>query len=373
MSTEGIPQAPRSDEVISAEEWGVLRAAADSGDVETTINEARELGRLGDALNLFRRDNVTENHTVEELLKDAPELSDRDWERLLALWLFDTETAHHSLRTYSLVHRILRARPELVAAIQAEGVELKEEELATILHDLGKLRLPRSVLNNKLSEDEARTLLFEKLHSSDAATLVIAANYFGHSVSTTDVEVALAHKRVRPIFLLPIQYVASEYDIAELRARGFELNDATLMDIINQHERFTGTLIREDHPKESEIAAHHHHPELSRYPASSDLLASTSGLATELVTMVDEIDALTFKRSYKTARPFVEALTHELERYHAGKRSALTTYHVLSVLCEDISEEERTAHPEDIATLNAFIKSVEATEQQTSPNAHLAV
>lgn len=367
MSFEAEPEKLSEYEPLTEAEWRVLYEKADCGNPSEILSELHETGLYERAFETFKHNQITPESTIESTLASAPPLLEKDWDGLLTLWLYDKETAYHSLRTYLLMHRILLKRSELAKAIETEGVQVNQEELIAILHDRGKSAIPRSVLNNKMSQKEAEKILFEKLRTSDPATLAVIQTKLGESSATQEsVQQALSAGFVRPIRLLPIEYVVAQEERAELERRGFEVEGKTLMDVIDQHEQFTGKWLKDDHPVESEIAGHHHHPRESRYQTSSGLLGITSNVSAELVTVLDEIDAITSARSYKKAVPAPIAFVNELRRCERGELSEFVTYQVLVELMQDIAEEENAAYPDQVQKLQDFIASYEAKEKEES-------
>lgn len=350
---ENVP----SLELLTTEELHTLSEQADCGDIEKIIATVHASGLYQKALETFYQYEITQDFCVRDALKDAPTLSQKDEDRLLALWLYDTETARHSLKAEMLMHRVLQTRPKLVEALQNEHVTTDQERLATLLHDVGKAGIPRSVLTNRIDDADAKNILIERLHAKDTNTLEIIQARYGTELSEGEVLAKVDAKEVRPVHLLPVDALITKDDLATLIERGFDVSGKTLLEIIDQHDHFSGTWIKDDHPTEGEIVSCHHHPQEGKHPVASTLLGHTSSIATELIIALDDIEAITSARHYKKAQPMPIALANEIRRNKRGDLSDFVLYHVLTELSQDISPQEADEHPEEMRMIRVFFDS----------------
>ena len=89
-------------------------------------------------------------------------LTNKDWEILAVLWLFDEKTAHHSVETYRItrdkVTKPLLGNIVLAKEFTKERVSL-EQFFAHAFHDIGKLAISLNVLTDSQGDTESAALI----------------------------------------------------------------------------------------------------------------------------------------------------------------------------------------------------------------------
>lgn len=355
-----IPPPPLSDS-----ELAVLREKADCGGTEACMCAIEEMGpRMYERLVDRLRSERYHEHTIGEVLDTAPLTEQTSLRHLIALWLYDSDTFYHSLRTYDLVTQALRRNRTLERAVTDEQLTTKHAQRAALLHDIGKLRIPRSVLTNHVTYNETLARLIEAITVRDNETCELLKRVCGVVPTADTVESVLQTHHKRPVHVLPASRMVSAEDLRALGMRGFETTGVSLMDIINQHEECTRAMLAPTHPIESEIAGHHHSPEKSGYPYTSGLVGATSRLASELMMALDEIDALAHPRAYRAQGSLVVGLNEVVQTARRGKISDFVAYHVLTTFINDISQEDRESHMRQFDTLAAYLREKSAPREE---------
>lgn len=348
-------------EKLKKEEYEALQqGTADCEDANEILAYIAKSGLLEKATESFASEYVDESHTqtVKEALADCTFMTARDWDRLVSLWVYDKETAFHAIRTHRILNRVLRDSPDLSRTLIASDITPEEEDHAAVLHDLGKIAIPRTLLNNTLTYNDTKELLFNMLQHGDAVSWELVRKKL--SLEGNDmqaVQQAIGNHSVRPIELLPIQHVATPEELAELARRGFNTASQSYMDIIRQHERFSLLWLENEGPRVAQIAGHHHTPEESEFPVASSLLGTSSHIASELLCATDRIEAITAERSYKKSVPLIVALAEEVRVCNSqNELNAFVTYHILKILFEDVSEEEREISSKESTIVQEFLQ-----------------
>lgn len=345
------------ERVLSEEELEFLRAQADSGSTERILSPLREMDPEAFQMTLARlRCEEYRTNTVGRVLDECPHLDTILLEHMVALWLYDPGTFFHSVRTYELVTHVLTKDTSLAEMVTSEKVTFDHLQRSALLHDIGKLCIPRNILCNKLPHAEAIELLRTALTKGDEKTLRMFKEKCNIVPEPTTLEETLDRCNVRPIHVLPVTSFLQNTDIQNLLVRGFTVEHASLMDIINQHEAHTRRMLVATHPVESEVAGHHHSPEKSAYQNSAHLLGMTSRLASELMMALDEVDALSHPRVYRNDGSLALGLLEVVHTTERGRISDFIAFHVVATLIKDIALIDAEEHSEAVHALESYLR-----------------
>ena len=272
---EGFEQAPKSAFEIAGEGYLGYEHVLDTLRAEDGGELLRaEVARVVKEYSLF----------------EIPFLNESDEEMFAVLDLYDPGTARHCYETYQIAKE--RMEEEIFPGIsfatilkEQEHVTLDEFYRACLFHDIGKIAVPRSIINNTM----------------------------------------------RGVRDLPVSEFMSNDDLLEVNRYGFRSNQ-TMYDIIQKHEPEGGVTLRKTgHLKEAVIAEAHHNYGGKPYfeftlPISIGTLHIHVDLS-EVLHIADEKQALLSPdRSYKGMFSMAKFMRVVVEDTLAGKIHPIAAY-----------------------------------------------
>jgi HD-GYP domain-containing protein (c-di-GMP phosphodiesterase class II) len=266
----------------------LARSICAHGEYHEMLSELKASGSL------FESQQTRIRLLYKESIETASFLSKTDWEMIVVLELYDSETFEHALRVFETIHEKVESRRDIGLFLRRhlgeEGVEKDELFRAALLHDIGKTAIPKEILLDTTTEEEWMILAKSFLHPKRYEDLL----------RTLD-----ENPRFRCKDLVPFSY-AIPTDLAEsLRDRGIDPKKP-LGVIIGKHAAISGNILRSyGFSVAAEIAESHHDRalrELSRPISISSLRASW------ILRAADIFDAVRSPRSYKNGNPFEQAL-----------------------------------------------------------------
>lgn len=293
--------------VIHAEE------IAGEGKYEDIIEKLRANGALSACVEKIRSEYGA------RLALDNFVMTDRDFEMLTVLGLYDRSTVEHCIRTFELAYRIItHSFTDTAGGIIVMGDFLGETEVsleqflrAALFHDIGKVIIPREILHNALDDEEVLTKMFPE-ENLDAE---------GEHVKKMMVQ-ALYDNGIRPIDVVPLREIFTGEQYAHLlcglEKRGFS-ETATLKDVIRMHEPEGQRILTFlGYKTEGELAGHHHNYEKEFYSHIMQTPYGAFGVA-DLIRIADVTDALRSVRWYKKSLSELEVLFILTKDAEAGK------------------------------------------------------
>lgn len=231
-----------------------------------------------------------------ERLERIDFLSKDDWEMLVILELYDTETFDHSLRVFETVQEKLESRHYvgifLRQHLEKEGVGKEDLLRAALLHDIGKVLIPKEVLNDATTDEEWMLL----------AQTLLRPDQYAETERRLDEDPSLRYKDV-----IPFSCAIPKESAALLRARGVD-PDQPLGAIVGRHAYDSGVILRsygKAFHRAAEIAASHHDNPIDTDPHPISL---SSLRASWILRAADLLDAIRNPRTYKGGRSLDYAL-----------------------------------------------------------------
>lgn len=322
------PPEPKLPEPVAFKQ--VPLAAAEQIEEE---ERARRICQLGDYTAILTTFHQPENQPLLEKqigrlqsnprirealapLDDA--LSPQHWEMLTLIFLFDTETFEHCLRTYQIVERKLQSQHPishfLKTELKQEGVTQETLAIAALLHDVGKIGIPLKdiILNNTLTDAEWHTLCVSFCREAH------------QHPSDTDAEAHVQHllqegstHNLREKDLVPFAYCLTP-EQCELLKKSHINPELPLGKILDQHQDFSGDIARAYGLDETFIAlvSNHHERPLD---ATEPLPVSQSALRiATIIRFADVFDAIHSHRAYKKGNPFLTTIAILIQKSHDG-------------------------------------------------------
>jgi len=299
-----------------------LRMAREKEEQKQALSELFQSGDLNNIENFLldeKMDNKAMQQETERVKKEyATELSgatfliEKDWRILTALEIFDKGTFEHCVRTYTFAKEILETKlVGLGKEIEQEGVILKQFYIACLFHDLGKLSIPKFILNSRVS-DEIWTYLFmtelspeqqDDILTNHEPPIPVPDAYRG---DYTKLHEFLNNNKFRAVSFVPTNKAFNNPE--ELKAfaeRGIDGN-LPLMKIIEPHEKESKNMLKKlGYGLEALLAGHHHNYESSENqnvetPVSTSALQVMVELSSDIIHTIDVYDAMTSHRSYQS-------------------------------------------------------------------------
>ncbi|HFC10796.1 MAG TPA: hypothetical protein ENJ75_01170 [Candidatus Kaiserbacteria bacterium] len=260
------------------------------------------------------------------------EMTHKDWEMLAILWLYDAETAHHSVETYRIARDkvTLPLLGEIVLAneFHNEGVSLDTFFRACIFHDIGKIAIPIEVLTNPLSDTDCARLLFafpeETLASCLAHKIQLPPKMLADASPEEFVDYLYKTYKVRPLTILPVKFLLTkdQFRVAsEKLARNGLTLDSTFSEVLDIHELKSQEILEsEGYDTEAQIAGSHHTDNRdTRFRITIGTLQLTIDLS-DIIHLADIEQAVGSARYYKPAKSQIVVLNTLIE--HVRSRGA---------------------------------------------------
>lgn len=274
-----------TDERASEE---AARRICNFGDYFELLSEIKER-------NLFESQKRRIERLYGDRLRNIPFLSKDDQEMLTILELYDTGTFEHSLHVFETIFEKLESRREIGVFLRdhitREGISRNDLLRAALLHDIGKVTIPKEVLRDTTSDEEWMML---------AKVILDPRGY------ETVERIMEQNPRLRGKDLIPFSFAIPPALAESLRDRGID-PDQPLGVIVGKHAVRSGETLRAyGFPVAAEIAESHHDRPMSEEPrrvsVSSLRIAKILRLADIFCAIRDP------KRTYRSGSPLETAL-----------------------------------------------------------------
>lgn len=315
MKIEETPKTQHGPEAVSTEHLNEVHdhldqriyEITDLGDYKGIVQTLSKESLLDDAVEHVRS-------RYEATLESAAWMTEKDWEMLAVMDFYDEKTVRHCIETLRIaedrIERFKAGDRKFSELIKHEGVPLQEFFRACLFHDIGKMVVPRSILNNTFFDKDFDTQLYDSIfHGGKKEFLTRIETATGHPFEGGDDEVSL-HKYLRlhhvhTMRYVPVEKILSEADLLAARNRFPEVDfsNATLADLIQIHEEGSEKILTDcGFVVAASIAGKHHnyHKTRLRFPVSTEVLSVSIALE-EILALSDMKQALSSKRSYKDA------------------------------------------------------------------------
>lgn len=301
------------------ESWA--REIAGKGNYEKI---ARELTNSG----LIEREKYRVRKKYDRVFDALPEVNDRDLEMFTILDLYHKGTAEHCAETYLLaktkIEKRLASGVVLSNLFEREFVSTEEFFRASLLHDVGKIEIPRFIIGHSMNDDAMniflRGLVVDK-HDPEVIARLNEATHARTSMATVEeLDAYLKENHLRSIHFVPARMVLSSSQLEALEERELDA-EMSLMDIIRGHEEFSRSILESvGLSVESELAGLHHNYQGSgsRYPLAFGSLHMNVDIE-EFLHLADVEQALTAIRGYKSGFSKPRVLRIIMEEVECGR------------------------------------------------------
>jgi len=289
MSPYSIPSRPEWEngrEEAPEEKECQARALCSCNDYHEILSELKERALLQSQEN--RLDRI-----YGKRLEKAEFLTDADWEMLTILELYDPETFNHSLRVFETVYEKMQGNHPigffLRTHLAQEGISGKDLLRAALLHDIGKVTIPKEILNDMTTDEEWMILAKISLHPKRYEE--IAQQIAGNPHLAKD--------------YIPFSCVIPESLAESLRDRGIDPNQP-LGVIIGKHPHDSGEILRSyGFTLSAEIAESHHNRPIGEEHRPISISSLRAGW---ILRAADIFDAMRSPRAYKPGASLQHAI-----------------------------------------------------------------
>ena len=299
------------------------------------LDELKRTGLLSDVCAYAQKEYT-------ELSAVFAEHPDECWEMLAILHLFDEGTAQHSVETYEIarkkIERFSFAKIPLQSEI-CEKIDLPTFYRACLLHDIGKIEVPYSIIVNRISDSECAQKLFERkdiLLERLAYYLKVPENTLTLPVTITSPEALLTYLldvcHVRPQTIAPVRLLLEGMPEADINTIQAQLNhcnrtlDDSLIDIMHTHDEYSQKILEKyDMSTEGILAGSHHKSSHHEYKIAVGAIQVTIDLS-HIIHLADVQNAILSARSYKGEQTPISALKILATHAERGYVDSYITY-----------------------------------------------
>ncbi len=333
------------------------------GDYDSILEKLRDEGILSDQI-----DRISQEVSIDFL-------TESDWEMLAVMELYDRATFEHCVNTYLIakekIEKILDGGVVISEIIKNEGVELDVFYRACLFHDIGKVNIPKFILNNSIKEGEWNNILCNLVNYSDdnafkKAIRDILALESSEDINTDELKSALDKKHMRAMWFVPVSEVLSDDELDKLSSLGFSEEDS-LRDIIQMHEEMSENILKNAGLfMEAKLAGMHHN---YKQKPTDDLSASVESLSisvnlADILQLADIQEALqSGNRVYLDGFKTSDVLVELIKRVEGGYVDGYITYLWVKDVMDNlhiggVSQKEM----ENLDKINNFLKKYKSND-----------
>lgn len=274
---------------------------------------------------------IKEVERVKSLYKDKLSflsfLNEKDWEIIAMIDLFDLKTFQHSIGTCltakNKLDRPLKGGNTFSDMIKEENITQEEFLRACLFHDIGKVAIPKFVLNSHYT-DEHWAQAFIQLPREERERL---AENHGFKIpeeirkNPEKIMEYMLKNRIRGAKIVPIKALFSREQISMISSKNLSPEDS-LVEMMEIHEEESEKILKyEGFEKEAILAGAHHNYKLEdRSLENADHLVST-----DLIHIADIQNALENDRPYHLRKPKMKILSFIMDDAKTGVISKKTT------------------------------------------------
>ena len=255
-----------------------------------------------------------------DILKGHIQMTEKDWDLLTILRLFDRATFEHSLGAFIIVkdkiENSLKNETTIKEAIESEVGNINVFYRACLFHDIGKISIPRLILKNSLNDKEWALRFYRSIKKKKNKICFATKKYlkkynlfhFADKIAYADnpneILKILKTKKLRPVHIVPLKHGITKRELRRLKKEYNIEGDITLSEVINLHEKESyNILYKLGYKKEAFIAGSHgdgghkNNENISRAHSSIQIGSRMSDII-DLIYLADVQEALESDRDY---------------------------------------------------------------------------
>jgi len=246
---------------------------SESGHIEEVSPQAFEIAGHGDydkitaeleKKKLLEKETERVKNIYSEELESADFLSDKGWEMLTVMELFDPITAEHCISTYQTAKEKVekpmgKYKITLSNEFRKEQVSVEQFYNACLFHDIGKIAVPRFIIDSHIQDEEWREMLCKMIIEKRNANVARKIN-LGPSREYSKKEILehLDEQNISAPTIVPVKEEFGEEQMEELKRRGLSPEDP-LGEIVKIHEEESAKILSNaGFEVEAELVGEHH-------------------------------------------------------------------------------------------------------------------
>ncbi len=314
----------------------LVKEIFNQGDYRRIRDDLKKAGLLNG-----HEDQIREKY-AKRFLAMGFEPEEKVWEIMAIEDLYDTATLKHGMRTCELVNEIITKpligphgeKLQFKKLIEESGVSFRDMIIASLGHDIGKLKIPQEIIHNTLSNDDMKHLLVEMIHRGIRKKEIFERIGFEEKEEKSEKEILaqLYKKGLRAVNVVPLSVIFPEEKhpgFSEiLRKRGFS-PEQTIKQIAVEHESAGQEIFKIlGEPIIAEVVGHHHNYKKEadsemkyrmKIPALHAEGQNDEFGVSNIIKIADQLDSLQSSRPYKRAMTRLSALAELTHQADAGR------------------------------------------------------
>ncbi len=209
-----------------------------------------------------------------EIFRDSIKTTDKDWDILTLIRLFDQQTYEHSIGTFIIAREKIENALENGVVIK-QGIEEEVGEVsvfyrACLFHDVGKITIPKFILKNSLTDKDWALRLYRAMKKQKNKlcfttkkylkkyNIFMLADKIANADSPSEILDILKSNKLRPVQIIPLKYGISKRELKRLKRDYRFESDVSLTDLMQVHEKESYNILNSlGYRKEAVIAGNH--------------------------------------------------------------------------------------------------------------------
>lgn len=256
----------------------------------------------------------------ENIFDSYINMSQKDWNILTLIRLFDRSTFEHSVGSFLIVKEKIENFSDDVFSIKKSIIkEVGNMDVfyrACLFHDIGKIAVPKFILANSLTDKDwalnfykgikkqKYKLCFTTKRYLKKYNIFHYANKIVASKNAEEILNILKENNLRPVNIFPLKYGIGKKELGRLKKDYGLEGDLSLTDLIKIHEEESYNILNNlGYRKEAQIAGNHGNDKNSNfdnnfYSNISLKIGSRLSKIIDLIHLADVQDALENRRYY---------------------------------------------------------------------------
>jgi len=359
--------------------------------METNQQQIDEIVQQGDYLKIYddlKKIGLLDKH-VEELRQEYAERfktmdfdpEQKIWELMAIENLYDSKTFKHSERTFEIANEILTKtligphgeKLLLKTFLEERDITPYEVKVAALAHDIGKLKIPKEILHNTLTDEQMNHIFLGMLHRGvvKKETLEKIGLDRKESETMSDDEILnhLHAKGLRAVSFVPLSEAFPEKtteELSKILSQHGLSSEQTIRQVAVIHEAI-GQKIFEDMGKPiiADLVGHHHNYKKRKEHEMSYKIKipalHVNGLEDEIgvyniIKIADAMDSLQSARSYKKAMTKLSAFAELIRQVKVNWLEQRMLYLWMDNEYRELPENLKESEKENVEKIEEFLR-----------------
>ncbi len=359
--------------------------------MDTNQQKIEEIVKQGDYRKIY--DDLKNidalNNLVEELRqKYAERFKAMDFEPEQKIWelmaienLYDSKTFQHSERTFEIANEIItktligphEEKILLKTLLEESGITPHQVKVAAIGHDIGKIKIPKEILHNTLTDNEMNHIFIDMIHRGVVKKETLEKTGLNtkesEKMSEDDIIKHLQDKGLRAVSFVPLSEAFPEktqINLSKMLSQHGLSSDHTIRQVAVIHE-FVGQKIFEDmgEPIIADLVGHHHNYKKRKEHEMNHKISipalHVNGLDDEfgvynIIKIADAMDSLQSVRSYKKSMTKISAFAELIRQVSVNWLEKRMLYLWMDNEYRELPESSKKGEKENVEKIEEFLR-----------------